>query len=437
MTHWIVGAVLLLVVSLILDLALLAYAMYTLLAVLLLSRYLTRVWANNLQATRACNRLTADVGDTVAVNIDIENRGSLPVLWCLIEDLLPRKALIHSPPNLAVQGRRTKLLMVRSGGKSSLRYQVRCNRRGYYQLGPLVLETGDLFGLHRRYRVATQPHFLLVYPRVVPVVGYEISSRRPIGEVKMTYRLFEDPTRISGVRRYESGDPLNRVHWRATARTGELHSKLYEPSTVAGTTILLEHHQTSHDHQNEPHRSELAVTAAASLANAVYEMGQQVGLITNGRDAADRIRLQGWDYDMRTRDAAREAAAMLPDSDRLQPLLVETRRGADQLIRILETLARVELTDGLTLPQLIAEAGNRMPRDAAVVVMLPGVTEEFAIALGNLRRQGYAVTAILNLWDEYDFAQAAGPLLAAGIEAHHLKDEAGIETMCRRVVHRV
>ena len=41
-----------------------------------------------------------------------------------------------------------------------------CNRRGYYQIGPLVLETGDLFGLHRRYRVATEPHFLLVFPQV-------------------------------------------------------------------------------------------------------------------------------------------------------------------------------------------------------------------------------------------------------------------------------
>jgi len=43
-------------------------------------------------------------------------------------------------------------------------YQLKCNRRGYHQIGPLVVETGDLFGLHRRYRVLTSPHFLLVYP---------------------------------------------------------------------------------------------------------------------------------------------------------------------------------------------------------------------------------------------------------------------------------
>ena len=89
------------------------------------------------------------------------------------------------------------------------------------------------------------------------------------------------------------------------------------------------------------------MTAAASVAHAVYEMGQQIGLVTNGRDAADRIRVEGWDFDPRTRAQVRQAASMLDKSDRLQPVIVETRRGADQLRSILETLARIELTDGL------------------------------------------------------------------------------------------
>ena len=62
----------------------------------------------------------------------------------------------------------------------------------------------------------------------------------------MTYRLYEDPTRIAGVRSYTPGDSLMRVHWRATARTGQLHSKVYEPSTIAGATLLLEFHTASH-----------------------------------------------------------------------------------------------------------------------------------------------------------------------------------------------
>ncbi len=133
--------------------------------------------------------------------------------------------------------------MLRSRGRQTIFYQLKCNRRGYHQIGPLVVETGDLFGLHRRYRVLTSPHFLLVYPEVVPLEGFELASRRPIGEVRISHRLYEDPTRIAGVRRYEAGDPLNRIHWRATARTGQFHSKIYEPSCIVGATLLLDFHQ--------------------------------------------------------------------------------------------------------------------------------------------------------------------------------------------------
>ena len=341
---------------------------------------------------------------------------------------------IYDPPSLRVSGKRLQLAMFNRRGKKTVFYRLECNRRGYYQIGPLVLETGDLFGLHRRYRVATNPHFLLVFPRVHPLEGFDVASRRPIGEVKMSYRLFEDPTRVAGVRQYEAGDPLNRIHWRATARTGVLHSKIYEPSTVAGATVLVDFHTRSFDERHEPYRSELAVTTAASLANAVFQMGQQVGLVTNGRDAVDRIRQEGWDFDIRTRGAAQRAASMLTASDRLAPIVVETRRGADQLMRILETLARLELTDGLDLPHLLQETASRLPRDATVLAILTSVTPDVAVALGNLRRRGFAVTAIINVFEDRDYAEAAGQLLAERIDSRHLKDENAVSSVCRSYV---
>ncbi len=431
---WFLGATLLLVVALTFQLGLLAYAMYALVGAMLLSRFLARSWSEHLDAERECNRLSANIGETVAVVITVKNQGNLPVAWLLVEDLLPRQALIYDPPSLKVNGRRLQLTMFRSRGRKTFFYQLQCNRRGYYQVGPLVLETGDLFGLHRRYRVASDPHFLLVYPRVHPLEGFDVASRRPIGEVRMSYRLFEDPTRVAGVRRYEAGDPLNRVNWRATARTGVLHSKVYEPSTVAGATILLDFHEGSFQRRHEPYRSELAVTAAASLANAVFQMGQQIGLVTNGRDAADRIRQEGWDFDIRSRSAARRAAGMLDKSERLRPLVVDTRRGADQLMRILETLARAELTDGFDFPHLVSETASRMPRDATVVAILTSVTAEIAVSLGNLRRRGFAVTAIVNVFEEHDFAEAAGLLLVEKIDAKHLKDESAVSSVCRSYI---
>ncbi len=431
MLKWVAGAVILLVLSLVFRLGLLLYAAYALFAVIFVSRYLSRVWSESMSAHRECSKLIARVGEKVSVLVKFQNHGSWPVAWMLCEDLLSPQALMQEPPNLRLSGRRMLLSMFRPGAVKTILYQVECNRRGYYQLGPTILETGDLFGLHRRYRVAAPPHYLLVYPEVVPLDGYDVASRRPIGEVRMTYRLFEDPTRIAGVRQYAAGDPLNRVHWRATARTGILHSKVYEPSTVAGVTLVVDFHRQCHPAAHEPVRSELAITAAASIANSVYMMQQQVGLVTNGRDAADRIRVEGWRGDWRTRDAAREAAEREDINDRLAPVMVPTRRGPEQFLRILETLARMELTDGLDLPQLLVETECRLPRDASLIVILPQASERNAIALGNLRRRGFAVTAMLNIYEEYDFAQAAGLLVAQGVETRHLRDRESIAGICR------
>jgi hypothetical protein len=160
-------------------------------------------------------------------------------------------------------------------------------------------------------------------------------------------------------------------------------------------------------------------------------MNQQVGLVTNGRDAVDRIRQEGWAHDYRSRSAALASASVKDKSDRLAPLIVETRRGPEQLVRILETLARVELTDGLPLPALIDEAASRLPRDATVIAILPPGSTESAVALGNLRRRGFAVTVLVNMFEEHEFADAAGPLLAERLDVRHLKDESSIMEICR------
>jgi uncharacterized repeat protein (TIGR01451 family) len=432
--RWFAGALFLLLVALVFNLGLLAYAMYALLGAIVVSRVLTRIWAENLTATRECNRYTAQIGDTVAIAITVKNRGWLPIPWVLLEDLLPRHALLPPPPRLRVEGRRLQLIMLFGHSRKTLLYQLHCQQRGYFQIGPLVLETGDVFGLHRRYRVATLPHYLLVYPEVVPLEGYEISSRRPMGEIRMSYRLYEDPTRIAGVRPYMAGDPLNRVHWRATARAGCLHSKVYEPSSMAGATIVLDFHQASYDPKDEPYRSELAVTAAASLAHALYHMGQQVGLVTNGRDAADRIRQEGWDSEARSRREAQRAASMLTQSDRLLPVVVETRQGQEQLMRILETLARIELTDGLSFAHLLEETTSRLPQNATVLAILADVTPETAAALGNLRRKGFAVSVLVNVYQIHDFERAAGLLAAHSIEARYLRDKESVATVCQNYV---
>jgi uncharacterized protein (DUF58 family) len=399
---------------------LVAFAGYVLLGVYLLSRWLARRWVHDLIATRECDAAPREVGESTEVKVTVTNTGALPVAWVLVEDLVPDFAVKARTPRLTVKGKRVHVVSLRGKQTKTIKYKVTFAMRGYYPLGPTLLETGDVFGLHRRHRVIGKPVYVMVYPKVVPLPKYDFASERPIGEVRLQNRLFEDPTRTAGVRQYVLGDPLQRVHWKVTARTGQLHCRVYEPTTLAGATILVDFHQEGYHKRGEPHRSELAVTAAVSIAYAVSMLNQQVGFASNGRDAADRIReeslaAESADAEFEghaTREEARERFELKEDSDRIRPVLVETRRGFDQFQKIREALARLELSDALAFAQLALEVSARIPRDATVIAILPQVPVETAIALGTLRRQGFAVTAILIGLDDGEKLVAHGRLLA-------------------------
>ena len=431
---WIVAAALLFVLAITLNLNLLVYALCVIAGILLISNYVASRWSNQIVARRVTSHKVVEIGDLVTVDIEIDNKDNWPITWMLVEDLIPPESLAFDPPALGVKGKRMDVLKFARHQSHHLHYQMNCNRRGYFQIGPMVAETGDTFGFHRRFKVLAEPHFLLVMPKVIPLSGYDIASRRPIGEVIMTNRLFEDPTRIAGVREYQRGDALNRINWKKTASTGKLQSKIYEPSSLAGATIVIDFHRESFDRKHEPFRSELAVTAAASISSALCEFGQQVGLISNGRDAVDRIRIEGWKGDRRTRDEAKASATMLDVNDRLRPVVVPTRKGPHQNIQILQSLSRLELTDGLKLSQLILETADQLPRDASVIAIVSAITMEAAIALGTLRRQGFSVVAIVNCFSEGQFAQTTAPLIAEGIMCSHLKDESSIRDICEKRV---
>ena len=106
------------------------------------------------------------------------------------------------------------------------------------------------------------------------------------------------------------------------------------------------------------------------------------------------------------------------------------------MMHLLEALARLELTDGLDLSQLLVESAARLPRDATVLVIVSKITLEIAVALGSLRRQGYSVEVIVNCFSNEEFLTVSGPLLGEGIHARHLKDENSIVAICEKQVMR-
>ena len=416
--RWLLAAAALILLALALKAGLVAFAGYAVLGVLLFSRYLAKSWIANVEAERSFEPGQREIGDVLEVTVKLKNTGRLPIGWMLLEDMLPEHAFRLRPAKITVKGRRIALLFIPAGATRTLKYKLTFHTRGYYQIGPTFAETGDVFGLHRRHRTLTEPSFVLVLPKMLPLASYQFASERPIGEVRLANRLFEDPTRTAGVRPYQLGDPLQRIHWRATARTGELHSRVFEPTSLAGASLLLDFHADGYDIKREHARSELAATTACSLAYAIALMNQQVGLGSNGRDAADRIREESLESrDESTALSRGEARADYEglDGERLRPVHVPTRRGFDQFQMIREALARLETTERMTFPRLIVELAPRLPKDATVIAILPRVPIESAVMLGQLRKQGFAISVVLIAIDDLDVPVAAGRLMAEGI----------------------
>ena len=403
----------------------------SLLIVFQLSRFYADRWANSVTVERQVTSSELQIGESISVGIKLRNNTSYFIPWLFVEDLLSNR--VTSKPNLALEvtGLPAKLYFFRSMQIALMTYQIKAMRRGYFQLGPTILETGDLLGLHRNYRVASEPQYILVLPKLVPLQGMNFSSRRPMGDLHVNDRVMEDPTQMVGIREYRAGDSLNRIHWRATARTGTLHTRIFQPTCIQGAMLVLDMHNDTNPDRNEPVRSDLAVTMAASLAHTLYMMNQPFGLISNGRDAADRVRQLRLERDFSDRGSVRADMEMNAKSDRLRPIVVGARTGPEQFAEVHRTLARLERTDGLRFGDLLMETQNRLSRQLSVLVFLQQVDDSMALALGLLRRRGYAISAIVNQHDLDGLQDSAARLVAYHIPVFTLPDEESIPIVCR------
>ncbi len=429
--RWLVLCVLILVAALLLRVGFFAYVVYTLVGVLVVSHLMGRSALDRIELERHCNRVHASIGDDATITVEVRNRKAFPVPWLIIEDLIPER--------LDAVGERAFAALLLPLQRRTLRYRVLCQHRGYHQLGPTLLESGDFFGLVRRFQTGVERSFVTVYPRVVPIGHWGIRTRRPIGEVVVRQRLHEDPTRVAGIRHYQRGDPLNRIHWKATAKTGALHSRVYEHSTLIGANIVLDFHRESWQAAAAKRTkgpatpptdwfedSEFAVTVAASLAAFVIEQKQCAGFISNGGDAAERVRKEILSATADSRTEAIRQARQEEDITRLRPVELPPQKGDAQWARLMETFAHLELRDGLDCARLIANEYEGWPREAALLVIVPALPPRLLQQIARLRDAGFLVTVFM-VRNEEDYIVSRARLAAEHIDVIHLRTERDLD----------
>lgn len=325
---------------------------------------LSHLWTQRLWVRLTAARAFADhafLGDQVAVDLDVHNAGWLPIPWLEMRESLPVR--------LTTLASHRRVISLGPRERRRIRYTLYCNRRGYYPVGPLTMRSGDLLGVTQRTEMQVEADHIVVYPRVVSLQALGLPTRSPQGILRAQTPLFEDPSRTMGVRDYQRGDSPRRIHWTATASSGRLVVKQYQPAIARETLICLDLSQENYGRRQWETASELAIVVAASMANhIIVKEGLPVGLTTTGLDPLSREQVR---------------FCLPPRSERAH------------LVSVLEILARVQVTSEAPLQELLRRGSMALPWGATMAVITGRESAELFDSLVHLRKAGFAVALTL------------------------------------------
>ncbi|MCZ4082557.1 DUF58 domain-containing protein [Streptomyces antarcticus] len=231
---------------------------------------------HRVSGSRRLTPARVSAGAEARVQLRLDNVARLPTGLLMLQDRVPY-----------VLGPRPRFVLdrVEPGGRREVSYRVRSDLRGRYPLGPLQLRLSDPFGLVELTRSFSAYDTLTVIPRTEPLPpvrlageasGYGDGSRRSLALAG------EDDVIPRGYRR---GDDLRRVHWRSTARYGELMVRREEQPQRSRATVLLDTRRLAFEGAGPDSAFEWAVSGAASALVHLLERGFSVRLLTDTGDS--------------------------------------------------------------------------------------------------------------------------------------------------------
>ncbi|MEV0570123.1 DUF58 domain-containing protein [Dactylosporangium sp. NPDC050588] len=215
-----------------------------------------------LDVTRAATRTRLTVGDAVRAGVTVVNAGRLPTGVFEILDSFDGEPQRIAVPPLA------------PGARFDDSYEISTRRRGVIALGPVRLERRDPLGLVRRGEPLAPALWIWVHPKIHPLKALPIGVAVDF-EGEMIDRAQHGSTAFASLREYRAGDDFRQIHWRTTARVGDLVVQDRVDTTEPSTTVLLDTRAAV----LSPERFEEAVAFAASVVSAAGRGGHPVTLL--------------------------------------------------------------------------------------------------------------------------------------------------------------
>lgn len=342
------------------------YLLYLAILVVGGSYVLVRLGLSDLEAGYAVSQLHGHVGDRMRVTYTLRNGSRLPKPWLEVHNPttmpggLPGRAV-------ALRGRQERSWLVRAP----------LTRRGHFRIEPLHIRTGDPFGFFEASATVGQGVSVVVYPRLEALPMWRLPSASLEGSHASPERTLQTTPLATTVRPYAPGDSMNRIHWRSTARHGEIQVKEFDLEQTADAWIILDLQRGIQAGRGEESTTEAAVRAAASIADKALAENRAVGMTVNaGR------------------------TAYLPAD-----------RGGRQHQKVLQLLAAVDADSSTPLVETLIASVGRLRRGMTAVIITASLDPSWVRPLAALRARG--VSCVVITLDAAAYARAEAEARAA------------------------
>lgn len=207
-------------------------------------------------------------GDVITVTITVRRMFPLPIVFLIIEDIVPSRFYNTKNKQMTFLGFRTSIKFT---------YQIDNIPRGEHIFEAIRLKSGDVLGLVEKERWFDCQQSLLVYPQYEEMIYRPFESPYEQGGASSALRFQKDTSLVSGVREYQPGDRFSWIDWKATARTNELVSKEFETRQTNDILLLLD--------REDSQSFEEMIIFTASVTKTIISHGGQMGLFSSGHQS--------------------------------------------------------------------------------------------------------------------------------------------------------
>src|SRR6188508_1918881 len=313
------------------------------------SYVVTRFGLADLEAGYVLDRVHAQAGDILRASYTVRNTSRLPKFWLEVHN--PTSLPVPLPGQAITLGPR---------GERSWSVRVPLTRRGHFRVEPLALRTGDPLGLFESHATVGSHATVIVYPRVESLPGWRLPPALIEGSHAQALRTQHTTPHATSIRPYAPGDAYNRIHWRSSARQGELQVKEFDLEQTADLWAYLDLQGRVHAGDGDESTLEYGVRAAAAIgAQAIYD---------------------------------NRAVAMTASAARVVTL--QPDRGQRQYQKIMQLLAAANADGSQPLQEVLIENILRLRRGTTAVVITPSTDRDWVKTLSTLQPRGVAVMVV-------------------------------------------